>query len=109
MTPKVTLRKALEDHDLLGRCTRGSVMGSLAGYALGGDGRTSHQGREDSLVLTNGTTLEVRSASFRRIRGLTCIAVFGDEGRSGIQKKAPTRTPRFWMQHVRRLPRYKDH
>jgi hypothetical protein len=37
------------------------------------------QRNKDSLVLTNGITLEVRSASFRRIRGLTCIAVFGDE------------------------------
>ena len=36
-------------------------------------------GTEDLLVLTNGITLEVRSASFRRIRGMTCIAVFGDE------------------------------
>ena len=37
------------------------------------------QRNKDSLVLTNGITLEVRSASFRRIRGMTCIAVFGDE------------------------------
>jgi hypothetical protein len=31
------------------------------------------------LTLTNGIRLEVRSASFRRIRGMTCVAVLADE------------------------------
>jgi hypothetical protein len=35
--------------------------------------------RRDELVLTTGITLEVRSASFRRIRGATCVAVLSDE------------------------------
>jgi hypothetical protein len=33
----------------------------------------------DTLTLTNGISLEVRSASFRRIRGVTCVAVLADE------------------------------
>jgi hypothetical protein len=33
----------------------------------------------DALVLTNGITIEVRAASFRRIRGVTCVAVLADE------------------------------
>ena len=33
----------------------------------------------ETLTLTNGITLEVRSASFRRIRGMTCVAVLADE------------------------------
>jgi hypothetical protein len=33
----------------------------------------------DKLELTSGITLEVRSASFRRIRGATCVAVLTDE------------------------------
>ena len=33
----------------------------------------------DTLTLTTGITLEVRSASFRRIRGVTCVAVLADE------------------------------
>jgi hypothetical protein len=33
----------------------------------------------DTLELTNGTTIEVRSASFRRLRGPTYIAVIADE------------------------------
>ena len=33
----------------------------------------------ETLTLTTGIVLEVRSASFRRIRGLTCVAVLGDE------------------------------
>jgi hypothetical protein len=37
-------------------------------------GRTS-----DTLTLTTGITLEVRSASFRRIRGVTAVAVLADE------------------------------
>jgi hypothetical protein len=37
-------------------------------------GRTS-----EMLTLSNGIRLEVRSASFRRIRGMTCVAVLGDE------------------------------
>ena len=37
------------------------------------------QRTKDTLVLTTGITLEVRSASFRRIRGMTCVAVLGDE------------------------------
>ena len=60
---------------------------------------------KESLTLTNGITLEVRSASFRRIRGMTCIAVFGDEVRFGAQMKAPTRIPRYLTRHVLRLPR----
>jgi hypothetical protein len=35
--------------------------------------------RRDELDLTTGITLEVRSASFRRIRGATCAAVLADE------------------------------
>src|SRR5215831_3218054 len=35
--------------------------------------------RRDELELTTGITLEVRSASFRRIRGATCVAVLADE------------------------------
>jgi hypothetical protein len=35
--------------------------------------------RRDELDLTTGITLEVRSASFRRIRGATCVAVLADE------------------------------
>ena len=31
------------------------------------------------MTLTTGITLEVRSASFRRIRGVTCVAVLADE------------------------------
>ena len=33
----------------------------------------------DSLSLTNGIDVEVRAASFRRLRGLTCIAVIASE------------------------------
>jgi hypothetical protein len=33
----------------------------------------------DTLTLSTGITLEVRSASFRRIRGVTCVAVLADE------------------------------
>ena len=33
----------------------------------------------DRLELTTGIALEVRSASFRRIRGVTCVAVLADE------------------------------
>jgi hypothetical protein len=33
----------------------------------------------ETLTLTTGVTLEVRSASFRRIRGVTCVAVLADE------------------------------
>ena len=33
----------------------------------------------DTLTLTTGISLEVRSASFRRIRGVTCVAVLADE------------------------------
>ena len=33
----------------------------------------------ETLLLTTGITLEVRSASFRRIRGSTCVAVLADE------------------------------
>jgi hypothetical protein len=33
----------------------------------------------EQLELTNGIVLEVRSASFRRIRGVTCVAVLADE------------------------------
>ena len=33
----------------------------------------------ETLTLTTGIVLEVRSASLRRIRGLTCVAVLGDE------------------------------
>jgi hypothetical protein len=33
----------------------------------------------ETLTLTTGITLEVRSASFRRIRGSTCVAVLADE------------------------------
>jgi hypothetical protein len=35
--------------------------------------------KRDELTLTNGIVLEVRSASFRRIRGATCVAVLADE------------------------------
>src|SRR5262249_25148616 len=35
--------------------------------------------RREELALTTGITLEVRSASFRRIRGATCVAVLADE------------------------------
>jgi hypothetical protein len=35
--------------------------------------------KADELTLTTGITLEVRSASFRRIRGATCVAVLADE------------------------------
>jgi hypothetical protein len=35
--------------------------------------------KRDELTLTTGITLEVRSASFRRIRGATCVAVLVDE------------------------------
>ena len=34
---------------------------------------------KDELILTTGVSLEVRSASFRRIRGSTCVAVLADE------------------------------
>ena len=34
---------------------------------------------KETHTLTTGITLEVRSASFRRIRGMTCVAVLGDE------------------------------
>jgi hypothetical protein len=33
----------------------------------------------DTITLANGISLEVRSASFRRIRGVTCVAVLADE------------------------------
>ena len=33
----------------------------------------------DTPTLTNGITIEVRAASFRRIRGVTCVAVLADE------------------------------
>ena len=33
----------------------------------------------DTLALTTGIVIEVRSASFRRLRGLTCVAVVADE------------------------------
>ena len=33
----------------------------------------------ETLTLATGITLEVRSASFRRIRGVTCVAVLADE------------------------------
>jgi len=33
------------------------------------------QRTKDTLVLTTGITLEVRSASFRRIQGMTCGGV----------------------------------
>ena len=33
----------------------------------------------DTLELTNGINIEVRSASFRRLRGPTCVAVIADE------------------------------
>jgi hypothetical protein len=33
----------------------------------------------ETLTLSNGIKLEVRSASFRRIRGVTCVAVLADE------------------------------
>jgi hypothetical protein len=33
----------------------------------------------EALTLTTGISLEVRSASFRRIRGVTCVAVLADE------------------------------
>ena len=35
--------------------------------------------RADELVLNNGIVLEVRSSSFRRIRGVTCVAAIMDE------------------------------
>ena len=35
--------------------------------------------RADELVLNNGIVLEVRSSSFRRIRGVTCVASIMDE------------------------------
>jgi hypothetical protein len=35
--------------------------------------------KREELTLTTGITLEVRSASFRRIRGATCVAVLADE------------------------------
>jgi hypothetical protein len=35
--------------------------------------------KADELTLTTGITIEVRSASFRRIRGATCCAVLADE------------------------------
>jgi hypothetical protein len=38
--------------------------------------------KRDELSLTTGITLEVRSASFRRIRGATCVAVL----ESGIER-----------------------
>ncbi len=34
---------------------------------------------EDTLSLTNGVDLTVRSANFRRLRGMTCVAVLADE------------------------------
>ena len=37
------------------------------------------QRTKDTLVLKTGITLAVRSASFRRIRGMTCVAVLADE------------------------------
>src|SRR5262245_50390132 len=33
----------------------------------------------DALELTNGISIEVRAASFRRLRGMTCVAVIADE------------------------------
>ena len=33
----------------------------------------------ETLTLTTGISLEVRSASFRRIRGVTCAAVLANE------------------------------
>ena len=50
----------------------------------------------ETLTLTTGIVLEVRSASFRRIRGLTCVAVLGR--RSCIldeRRLASIRTLRF--------------
>ena len=38
------------------------------------DSRTS-----DALELTNGVTVEVRAASFRRLRGMTCVAIIATE------------------------------
>ena len=40
------------------------------------------------VTLTNGIKLEVRSASFRRIRGMTCVAVLADELPSGDRMRA---------------------
>ena len=42
--------------------------------------RQLHCGRTaETLTLTNGISLEVRSSSFRRIRGMTCVTVLPDE------------------------------
>ena len=39
------------------------------------------------LALTNGIEIEVRAASFRNVRGVTAVAVVGDEAAvSGIRR-----------------------
>ena len=138
MKPRVTLRKALEDPELLGSALAGPTWHAWRGILLAAIGEpltkdelktfTTFTGRttptsqrvdelwccvgrrggksrakvlldyaegtlqstpilrqllesrtKDTLTLTTGITLEVRSASFRRIRGVTCVAVLADE------------------------------
>jgi phage terminase large subunit-like protein len=55
----------------------------------------------ETLTLTAGITLEVRSASFRRIRGSTCVAVLADECAFWLSDTASTRTMRYSVQRVR--------
>ena len=49
----------------------------------------------DTLTLTNGVTIEVRAASFRKIRGVTCVAVLADE-------------VAFWLSEEFGQPRHRD-
>jgi hypothetical protein len=49
-----------------------------------------------TLRLANGIDVETRSASFRRLRGVTCIAAIADEAASGsATRPRPIATTRF--------------
>ena len=56
-----------------------------------------------TLRLTNGIDVEVRSASFRRLRGVTCVAAVADESCfwHADEISAPTETTKFYRQFVR--------
>lgn len=57
------------------------VHGYIAGVLAESEvlGRLVENSTQTTLRLTNGIDIETRSASFRRLRGLTCIAAIADE------------------------------
>ena len=57
----------------------------------------------EEVELSTGITIEVRTASFRSLRGFTSIAVVATRLRSGTRTRVPTPIPRYWRRFSRRL------